>query len=210
MSNIWYKNSQALGRLKWVSTLLLPKRFSMNWITPHWRETEERKEWKIKKTDRKRVWFTLCGQLCGNTVCWHCKEQTSGLSTQIQETGAGTYSGVTVPHVAMVTTKPTDDVRYSLIVTNTVTETWLSSCLGKSTQSTYRPVLFPWFTVPLSVQLSNSASWRTGSTQHFYAPFEATCVNLCGLFEAPLICTINSSKPLMWEKAKARTLELYH
>lgn len=49
----------------------------------------------------------------------------------------------------------------SLIVTNTVTETRLSSCSGKSTQSTYRPILFPWFTVSSFVLLAGLASWRT-------------------------------------------------
>lgn len=44
------------------------------------------------------------------------------------------------------------------------------------------------------------------STLHFYTLFEATCVNLCGLFEADLICSIMSSKPLMSEKAKTSTL----
>lgn len=42
-------------------------------------------------------------------------------------------------------------MRGSLIVTNTVTGTWLSSCWGRSTQSTYRPTLLPQCTVPLSV-----------------------------------------------------------
>lgn len=58
ISNIWYKNSQVLWRLKWVFTLLLPEVYSENWITPLWRETEERGESgkgkKKKKKGRQR------------------------------------------------------------------------------------------------------------------------------------------------------------
>lgn len=62
-------------------------------------------------------------------------------------------------------------MRGSLIVTNTVTETRLSSCSGKSTQSTYRPVLFPWFTVSWFVLLVQ-AQTHEGQTivLYFYAP----------------------------------------
>lgn len=98
-------------------------------------------------------------------------------------------------------------MRGSVIVTNTVTETWLSSCLGKSTQSTYRPILFPWFTVPLSVQLRHEGQ---ASTPRFYALFEATCVNLCGLFEASLICSIKCSKAFEVRESTSKELWMYH
>lgn len=153
--------------------------------TPLERDRGERTEWKKEtwrqgktetETERRREkWSLHC--VASNlevTVFCCCTEQTSGPSTQM------------VPSLA-----PKQELLYrmlpwqqlnqlmmwgSLIVTNTVTETWLSSCLGKSTQSTYRPILFPWFTVPLSVQLPNSASWRTDK----YA------ILLCPLLKRPV------------------------
>lgn len=95
----------------------------------------------------------------------------------------------------------------SLIVTNTVTETWLSSCSGgeeeggESTQSTYRGCSFPSVYRSLIPPTAKPGFVKERTTTpHFYAMFEATCVNLCGLFEAPLICSIRSSETLMSEK----------
>lgn len=50
ISNIWYKNSKVLGRLKWVFTLLLlPEVYSQNWITPLRRETQEKEQGEKKR-----------------------------------------------------------------------------------------------------------------------------------------------------------------
>lgn len=128
-------------------------------------------------------------------IFWLRKEQTPRVSTQMEMRQA----------VLLNRMFPWQQLNQlmmwgSLTATNTVTGTRLSSCWGRSTQSTYRPVLFPRFTVPLSVQLPNSALWRTAE-HFFYTPSEATCVNVCGPFEALLICSIGFSRPLMSEKS---------
>lgn len=130
--------------------------------TPLERDRGERTECKKRDTeteknrDREKMEFGLpcVASRFWNTVFWQCKEQTSGPSTQMEQE----------LQYHMLPWQQLNQLMMwgSLIVTNTVTETWLSSCLGKSTQSTYRPILFPWFTVPLSVQLPNLAAWRTG------------------------------------------------
>lgn len=68
----------------------------------------------------------------------------------------------------------------------------LSTYRGCSFPSVYRSLIPP-------TAKPGFVKERT-TTPHFYAMFEATCVNLCGLFEAPLICSIRSSETLMSEK----------
>lgn len=210
ISNIWYKNSQVLWRLKWVFTLLLPEVYSENWITPLWRETEERGESERRETETERSRdgegkMEFAPPCEASNLEVQFSEQTSGPSTQMEPRLAPKWELL----YRMLPWQQLNQLMMwgSLIVTNTVTETWLSSCLGKSTQSTYRPILFPQFTVPLSVQLPHEGQT---SVPYFYAASEATCVNLCGPFEAALICSIKSSKLLMSEKAKASTLEPHH
>lgn len=145
--------------------------------TPLERDRGERRKWKKKPHREKRQRKHLCKEsercrekwslLClARPVIWKNSflelhtAHTSGPSTQMEPRLAPKRE---LLYCALPWQQLNQLLLWgSLIVTNTVTETWLSSNCRKGTQSTYRPFLFfSWFTVSFFVQLPSSASWRT-------------------------------------------------
>lgn len=202
-----------LERLKWVFTLL-SEVYSENWITPLWRDGVERGErgggGGARDRDGKkwRHWAKL--EFALRCVANNVEIQFSGTEKSKHQE----YQLTIEPRLAVLLYRALlwqqlNQVMMwgSLIVTNTVTETWLSSCSGgeeeggESTQSTYRGCSFPSVYRSLIPPTAKPGFVKERpTTPHFYAMSEATCVNLCGLFEAPLICSIRSSETLMSEK----------
>lgn len=106
----------------------------------------------------------------------------------------------------MATTKPTADVREPDCHKHGHRDLAVKLLGGKHSEQlqTYS------FSYPYSSNCQAQLHEGQTTALYFCAPSEETCVNLCGPFEASLICRIKSSMALMLEKAKANTLELYH
>lgn len=136
----------------------------------------KKKRKRQRKPRRREKWSLLCFVWLAVwkysffflPLFWHCIEQTSGLSTQMEQRLAPErellYRALPWQQLNQVM------MWGSLIVTNTVTGTWLSSCLGRSTQSSYRPILFPPFTAPLSVQLPKLSFMKDGQVRRTFMP----------------------------------------
>lgn len=102
----------------------------------------------------------------------------------------------------MATTKPTDDCEVAWLSQTRSPRPGCQAAWGKALRALTGLFSFLGLLYPYPSNCQTLLGEGQTSAAYFYAPSEATCVNLCGLFEAPLICSVKSSEPLMLQKSR--------